>query len=447
VFHHGDRVIRGLSAEAAADFESASAAPFFARALASGKLIGTERCLEHPDALELHGDWVAVLEHPRLPLLSHPAEWSFSMLRDAALLQLELQLDALADDISCKDATPYNIQFVGVDPVFIDVGSFERYRQGDPWFGYLQFCQLYLFPLLLQAYVEVPFQPLLRGSIDGIEPEQAWRLLGRLRLRKRGVPIHVGLHARAQRRFADSSTDVKAALRKSGYRRSMIEANVKGLHRLVSGLTWKRSESTWSDYGERSHYTSSDLARKDEFVRTAISRRRHQLAWDVGCNDGRFSRLVAGHADSVVAFDGDDLVIDALYRALRAERITNITPLVLDLADPTPAIGWANRERSSFLDRCRPDFVLALAVVHHLAITSNVPTNVVLDLFRDIGAHVVIEFPTEHDAMVKRLLRNKREGVHDSYSLTNFESQVEQRFTVARREVLESRVLYELEPR
>jgi hypothetical protein len=442
----GDRVLRVLSADAAADFEAVAAAPFFTRGLETGRIIATERVDGGPAAAGIEGDWAELLEHPRLGLWTYPYEWSFSMLRDAALLQLELQRDALADGMVCKDATPYNIQFDGARPTFIDVGSFERYRDGDPWYGYGQFCQLFLYPLLLQAHAEIPFQPLLRGSVNGIGPEEAWRMLGPLRLVRKGVPLHVAMHAKAQRRYADTKTDVKAALKKAGYKRSMVEANVKGLHGLISRLQWKRSESTWSEYSERGHYTEHDLSAKEQFVQEAVSRRRRTRAWDIGCNDGHFSRLLAPHADQVVALDGDHLVVDVLYRALRTER-TNITPLVVDLADPPPAVGWASRERTAFVDRVAPDFVIALAVIHHVALTANVPTASFLDLLRSFGADAVVEFPTESDPMVQRLLRNKREGVHAGYTLATFEAEVAERFDVRRREPLETRVLFELSPR
>ena len=221
---------------------------------------------------------------------------------------------------------------------------------------------------------------------------------------------------------------------------------MKGLHRLVNQLRWKRSQSTWSTYSERSHYTSSDIAAKEAFVGVAVGRRRHKLAWTSGARRALFA-AIAGDVDHVIAFDADHLVVDVLYRALKAAGIANITPLVLDLADPSPGLGWENRERSPFLARCRPDFVLALAVVHHLAITANVPTAAFLDLVRGFGAESVIEFPTEDDPMVKRLLRDRREGVHDGYTLSQFERQIHERFDVRRREVLDTRVLFELTPR
>ncbi|MCC5952721.1 MAG: class I SAM-dependent methyltransferase [Acidimicrobiia bacterium] len=447
----GDRVLRALSAEATEGFDAVAASSFFSTALAEGRLVPTERLdpEQSPNLATAGGTraWTTWLEHPRIEPWTYPYEWPFAMLRDAALAQLDIQLAALADGIACKDATPYNIQFDGLRPVFIDIGSFEPYRDGDPWFGYLQFCQQFLFPLLLQAYADIAFQPLLRGSLEGVTPAQAWAMLGPTRLHRKGVALHVAAHARAQARFAATDQDVRRDLKASGFSAAMVEANVKGLRKVVDGLRWDRTASEWSDYSTRAHYRHDELDAKDRFVQRAAARRQHRLAWDVGCNDGRFSRLVAPHADHVVAFDGDQVVVDVLYRALLTEGIRTITPLVVDLADPPPALGWANRERRSFIDRCTPDLVLALAVVHHVAITANVPIEHVLDLFRGFDATTVIEFPTEDDPMVKRLVRNKRAGLHDDYTVARFDSAVRERFEVVEHAELDTRHLYELTPR
>jgi hypothetical protein len=263
------------------------------------------------------------------------------------------------------------------------------------------------------------------------------------------VLIHVALHARAQQRFADSDADVKSNLRKSGFKKELIEANVGGLLRLVENLQWKRSESTWSNYTERAHYADRDLESKEAFVRDVAGQRRRSMIWDVGCNDGHFSRLVAGDTDRLLALDSDHLVVDVLYRRLQRDGIDNIIPLVCDLADPAPGIGWRGRERAPFLQRNRPDLMLMLAVIHHLVITSNVPISEVLELLVDLGSECILEFPTEQDPMVKRLLRNKREGIHDDYCLASFRKQADQRFVIERTLELGSgtRVLFHLTPR
>lgn len=442
-----DVVYRALDDRASTDLTAVRAMPFFRAAEAAGRIIESREVTE-PDALELGGEWASVLAHPKLDIWTYPYEWTFSMLRDAAILQLELLLDALASDATCKDATSFNVQFVGHRPVFIDVGSFERLGEGDPWYGYLQFCQLFLYPLLVQAYADVDFQPLLIADIDGITPDLANKILGPTRIWRKGVPLHVAMHARAQRRFADSDTDVKQGLKKAGFSKSMIVANVKGLLGVVSKLEWKQSESEWSSYENRPHYSSDDLHAKERFVLDTAAGAHRSIAWDVGCNDGRFSRLVAAHCDHVLAMDSDTLVVDLLYRSLREKGPDNIVPVVTNLAKPAPGLGWRGAERRPFLERNSPDLVLFLAVIHHVAITASVPIAEIVAFLRSLDATVVLEFPTEDDPMVRRILKNKQVGVHDDYRLARFEAAAGTAFTVARREELSggTRVMFELEP-
>ena len=392
---------------------------------------------------------MAALRHERIPFVSYPYEWTFSMLQDAALLQLDLLKDALGEDLILKDATPYNVQFRGARPIFIDVGSFEALRAGEPWAGYRQFCMLFLYPLLLQALAGVPFQPWLRGSIDGITPEQARRLLSGRDLFRRGVFTHVYLHAKLERRYGDRSRDVKRELRSAGFSKELVHANVRRLHKLVRSLEWQPGGSAWAEYGTTNTYTDEDAERKAAFVRTAAVARRPALVWDIGCNDGRYSRVAAEAAEYVLAIDADHAVLDRLYRELRDERSEKIVPLLVDVADPSPALGWRNRERQTLPERGRPDLTLCLAVVHHLAITRNVPFAEFLEWLGGLGTSLVIEFPTPDDPMVKRLLAAKREGLHADYNRASFERALGAAFELERSEELASgtRILYYAHPR
>ena len=448
VFVDDEHVWRGLRADALADFEAVAASDFFREAVARGDIVGTERVHD----TSLPGDWAAVLRHDRIEVLSYPYEWSFEMLRDAALLQLALTRAALAERLITKDASAYNVQFVGTKPVFIDVGSFERLRGGEPWPGYRQFCELFLNPLLVQALRNVPFQPLLRGSINGISPTVAAELLrGEGRFNK-SVLTHVKLHARAERKYADADRDrdIKAELEQAGFGPPLIDAQLKGLERAVAGLTWERQESTWSDYSDRSHYGTPDLQVKERFVGAAIESRSIGRVLDLGANDGHFSRLaLRAGARSVVAVDSDDLVVDRLYRDLRREGERRILPLVLDLSDPSPGLGWRSRERPPFVTRVRPDLVLCLAVVHHLALTNTVPLPAIVELLADFAAPVVVEFAHHDDAMAARLLARKRTGVFDGYRREHWERALAERFSILETETLPggTRTLYRCEPR
>ena len=215
---------------------------------------------------------MTALRHERLPFVSYPYEWTFSMLKDAALLQLRVTREALAAGLALKDATPYNVQWRGARPVFIDVGSFERARPGEPWLGYRQFCMLFLYPLLLESYRGIPFQPWLRGSLEGIHPAEARSLLrGRDTLRG-GVFKHVALHAKLERSHADGAKDVRKELRDAGFAKELIEANLKGLEKLVRGLEPPGGPTEWSDYGTTCSYSDEDTRAKEEFVRAAVLR-------------------------------------------------------------------------------------------------------------------------------------------------------------------------------
>jgi hypothetical protein len=430
VYSADGEVLRELSERGREDWEALERTRFFRRALEDGRVVATEEI--EP----------GVLRHERLPFVSYPYEWPFEMLREAALLQLGLLDDALAEGFVLKDSSPYNVQWRGSEPVFVDVGSFERLRDGEPWVGYRQFCSLYLYPLMLQAYRGVAPQPFLRGSLEGIEPSQARGLLPRFR---RGVLTHVVLHDRMEAKNADRQRDVRSELKAAGFKKELIVANVRRLRKLVGRLSPKRSRSEWAGYREFAPYSEEDAERKERFVRNAGEGSR--LAWDLGANDGRFSR--AAGAEFTVAMDGDERVVGELYESLRKEGSTTILPLVVDLADASPARGWRGVERRRLEDRGRPDLVLCLALVHHLAIGRNVPFAELLGWLRGLGGRLVVEFADRDDPMVSRLLAAKREETHESYGREQFEHALREAFEVERAEELGSgtRTLYLAKPR
>ncbi|MEV1332337.1 methyltransferase domain-containing protein [Micromonospora costi] len=447
VFHLGQDVLRGLDAGAAAHWRALAGTEFFAALLADGKVCGTEAVdpVGVPDGVP----WAAVLRHERIPFVSHPYEWSFTMLRDAALLHLEILRVALPAGFTTKDGSAYNLQWRGTEPVFIDVGSFEPVRDGEPWAGYRQFCQTLLYPLLLTAHLGVDFQPWLRARVDGIEADQLRPLFRGVRRLLPGVPTHLHLHGAMQSRHAEATTtDVRAQLRAAGYSRELALATVRGIEKLVRRLDRTPAASHWADYQRTCGYSAQDRAGKEQFVTAALTDGpRPALVLDLGANDGRYARLAARHADRVVAVEQDPAVVDALYRALRAEGERRILPLVMDLADPSPGGGWRGVERASFADRAAADVVLALALVHHLAIGRNVPLAEVVAWLADLcapGARIVVEFVHPEDPMARRLLANKPEGLFPDYRRDEFERVLAARCRIARREELPSgtRTLY-----
>ena len=445
VFYRDGQVYRALSPRALENWQLLSAMSFFKRAVAEERVIGTCRASKAILPESFRGWWAGVLQHDKIPFISYPYEWSFQMLRDAALLQLELLEAALADNMILKDASAYNIQWRGTRPVFIDIPSFVPWSGGQSWTGYRQFCQFFLYPLMLQAYRNTSFQPWLRGSIDGISAEECRRLVSRY-FYKPGVLTDVIVHSLFQRGYAGTPRRIHDDLRQAGFRKELILANVRRLTKIVKNISWKTEASTWSSYTDICSYSSEDYQAKLAFVERFAARKRRRLVWDLGANTGDFSRAASAHAQAVVAVDGDARVVDTLYQALRSEGPSNILPLVMNLADPSTGLGWLGRERKAFSDRDRPDLILCLALVHHLTITANIPMDEWIHWLSEFGAELVIEFVHPADPMAQQLLRNK-EGDHQDYNKEVFESILTQYFRIVDRLELSggNRILYACE--
>jgi hypothetical protein len=448
VFIDGDRVFRALTAEGLEGWEALDASEVMRAPGVAEHVLPTTQV---PDGeAELADPWVALLEHERLPFVSYPYEWPFGMLQDAARVQLDVLDAALAGGLILKDASPYNVQWRGGRPLFSDLGSFRALRPGEPWPGYRQFCMQFLYPLMLQAYRSVDFQPWLRGSLRGIEPEEMRRLLPRRDRVRRGVLTHVVLHARADRRARrQAATDVAADLRQAGFRPELIRANVARLRRLVDRLSWRPERSAWSHYHDDRPYTEAGHSEKAAFVAEVAAAGAWGLAWDLGANNGTYSRLVADRGAYVIAMDSDHAVTEALYRDLRETGEERILPLVMDLSAPSPNLGWREGERQSLLRRGAPDLVLCLALVHHLAIAESIPLPEIVAWLASLGASAVVEFATPEDPMVQRLQAAKPPEDRHEYSLAAWERCLEEAFVVERRRELADgrRVLFFVRPR
>lgn len=439
VIFEGDRVLRLLDERGLAGWKTLSGSRFFERATSEGRLIEAT-----PVAHEGHGGGhgvAGVLEHPLIPFVSYPHEWTFSMLRDAALLQLDLLADALADGITIKDATPLNIQFIEGRPVFIDIGSFEAYTPGEPWIGYRQFTRQFLFPLLLRADLGVPFQPWLRGNPEGPTAGEMRDLLGFWQRMRPWALLHVSLQARMEERMSGAA--VRDQLKTAGFSADLILANVRKLRRLIERLEWTSNQDVWVEYESCSH-VGRDRDRKGEFLRSAFQAHQPQRVLDLGANDGYFSELANRSGAVAIAVDGDEPVLDALYR-----RGTNVSIALSDLTNPTPSQGWAGTERPGLMERARPDLVVAYGLIHHLIYTASIPPRAVVEWLAGFDCPVVVEFVAPDDEMVAKLTANKTEAeLHPGRSRPEFEALVGERFETAGSLTLgeETRVLYDLVP-
>jgi len=442
VYDDGARIFRGLSATALENWQKVSRERFFQDLLREGKVVATQsvtepELLRHPEL----GGWAGVVEHARIPFISYSYEWSFGMLKDAALLHLDILARALENGWTLKDSTSFNVQFQDSRPIFIDIPSFEPHVEGEPWRGYRQFCMMFLFPLMLKAYRDVDFGPFLRSDLEGIDPSLANKLIsGRSRFRK-GVLPHVYLHARMQERAAARelaeakalNEDAKGRVSRSrGVKQSktMLLATVDSLRRTIERMSTADSRTTWGDYETDHSYGDTSYESKKQFVAKHAGEKPRRLVWDIGSNTGTFSRLCEPFAEHVVSIDGDPKAIERLYQTEKRRPSSKLLPMIANLSNISPNHGWRGAERKALDSRTRPDLVLCLALIHHMVIAANVPMQEFVDWLHSLGGDLIIEFVSATDDMSQMLLRNKVNQYED-YTEERFEQLVARHFEIA----------------
>jgi len=420
----------------------------YARLMESGlydKLVKASLLIPHveTDQAPVESDRAfKVIQPERVPFISYPYEWSFSQLKDAALATLSIQKRALKLDMSLKDASAYNIQFVHGRAVLIDTLSFEIYKVGEPWVAYKQFCQHFLAPLALMAYRDVRLSQLLRVYIDGVPLDLTSGLLPAKTKFNFGLLTHIHIHAGAQKRYSDKVV----APRKGGMSKQALTGLIESLESTVKKLTWKPAGTEWGDYYENTNYTDSAFEHKKQLVKEWSLEKKPALVWDLGGNTGVFSREAASSGAFTVSFDIDPAAVEQNYRTVRTKKEKNILPLVLDLTSPSPALGWDNNERDSFGARGPVDMALALAVIHHLAISNNVPLPQLANFFASHCKWLVIEFVPKSDSQVLKLLTS-REDIFPTYTREGFEAAFSTCFTICKSESVRDseRTLYLME--
>ncbi len=427
VFQVDGRILRTITQRASEDFLYLKDRPSLRSWIDAQKVIGfkevSRREIEVEDLAVQH-----IVEHPRLPFISYPYEWSFSALKAAALLHLELQLDALKEDVALSDASAYNIQFVGTRPIFIDLLSFRKYREGELWEGHQQFCDQFLNPLLLRAYVGIPHNSWFRGNLEGISTTDLSRLLPWKKKWSWNVLSHVVLPARMQKAsVGEFDTDKMAAAKERTLSRSAYNGLLIQLRDWIAKLTPHAGISTtWGQYAENTTYQSDEEANKSKFISSFVERAKPAMVWDIGCNTGAYSEVAldAG-AEMVIGFDYDQDALEAAFARGRDKKL-QFLPLFLDIVNPSPGQGWRHQERMSLQERASADALIALAFVHHLAIARNIPIDQVVDWVVGLAPTGVIEFVQKTDPTVRHMLA-LREDIFDNYTEDAFRSALEAR--------------------
>lgn len=367
-------------------------------------------------------EWRLTLLPHQLSFTSYPYEWCFEQLKDAALLTLKIVKIAVEKGMILKDATPFNIQFHHGKTIFIDTLSFEKYDASMPWVAYRQFCETFLFPLWLSHYHKMNFQQLLHIYPEGIPIAVADKLMPAKSRFSSAVWLHLMLQKKISRQ---TSSTQKGSFQFSKKKLLDIIAHLENIILKLDNTT----SSTWSDYYRENVNHQDYLEEKKKVVSELLGQIKGNKIVDLGANEGKFSILAAEKNFDVIAIDNDEQSINKLYKKIRDAGIVNIIPLCIDITNPTPAAGFANQERSSFTERTSPNAIMALALVHHLAIGKNMPLPMLAGYFNELAPQLIIEFVSREDEKTKILLQNKKD-IYTGYTKKMFESSFEQYFTI-----------------
>lgn len=415
VYHHGGEIVRTIMPCYQEAWQQISRSGLIDEALASDALVPFE------ERQPLPGSWKTLSVRP-IPFITYPYEWSFSQLKDAALLTLDLQRKALDKSMVLKDASAYNVQFLGHRPVFIDLLSFEPWKEGDTWQAYRQYCSHFLAPLALASRLDLRLSQLSRQWIDGIPLDIACSMLPLRAKLSPGLLMHLVLHAALQGKYADP--------RKFKDKKDRKDMTIEKLQDIASSLeatTRKQrpsvQETEWGDYYNDTNYSDAGTEAKLAYITAQAKTFSGKLAVDIGANSGRFSRPMADHFETVVSADIDPVAVDTHYRKLKDQGPDNIVPIVLDLSSPSPGLGWASQERMSFVQRCDADMVIALALFHHLFFTVGVPFAQIATFLASIirpGGVLICEYVPREDGQVQRML-SARDDIFDGYTRDAFD--------------------------
>ena len=441
MFRRDGRLFRQVNQIHQAEFDQFVSSGLYGDLVARGLLIPHEE-VDAPPANPVIA--YKILAPEVIPFISYPYEWSFSQLKDAALLTLDVQRLAIEHGMSLKDASAFNIQFHRGRPVFIDTLSFEPLRE-RPWTPYRQFTEQFLAPLALRSRSRLHLGTAIRPGLDGIPIELASQLLPRSTYLNPGLLMHVHLHAKTVARYNAKASQPLAKPKIPKFSKQTLIGLIESLASTVKGLNWSPSGTEWADYSSEHGYSAEAHAQKFQFVSRFLETHRPSSVWDLASNTGDFGRLAAERGIPTVAFDIDPACVERAYLRVREDRSEFLLPLQMDLTNPSPAIGWMGKERLSLLERAPAGASFALALIHHLAVSGNVPLGHAAAFFRATAPKLVIEFVPKSDPQFQRLM-TVRDDIFNDYSQAAFEAEFRRFFRIERSERLadSERTMYEM---
>ena len=398
--------------------------PHFEALIASGlydALVGEGLIVPHVETGKTSNEYWKLISPQKIDFISYPFEWSFTQLKDAALLTLRIMKLSLERGMCLKDASAFNVQLHHGKPIFIDTLSFEKRERGVPWMAYGQFCRHFLAPLLLMVYTDTRMQNMFIHYLDGIPLDLASKLLPMRSWFKPGIILHMHTHAKMVVKSAGNAVN---ATQQAENRKTSVDttpALIDSLTHLIQSIKSPVQKTEWGDYYSDTNYSAKAFASKKEIVDRYVAAINPKTACDLGANDGTFSRIAGKYANIVISADIDPVAVEKNYRQLRQEEVGNIIPVLIDLTNPTPGLGWANSEWMRFGDRCRADVVLALGLLHHLCISNNLPLDFVADYLAELSDYAIVEFIPKSDSNVQRLLASRRD-IFPQYTQAGFET-------------------------
>lgn len=422
VFYVDDKIYRKINLSYTDNYEALIQTGLYEKLSQSNMLV----C--HTESnLNLHDETVyRVIEPERIPFISYPYEWCFSQLKDAALLTLEIQKIAIEYQMSLKDCSAYNIQFRKGKPILIDTLSFEHYQEGKPWVAYRQFCQHFLGPLALMAFKDPRLNQLSKIHIDGIPLDLVSKLLPKTSFFNFSNLSHIHLHSKSLKHYEKIDENKKKEYR---LRKNSLIGIVESLHNGIKKMKLNIDKTEWSNYYSETNYDDTSFNHKQEIITKFIEKIMPKSLWDFGANTGFFSRIASKKGILTISFDYDILAIEKNYLESIKNNDEKILPLVVDLSNPSPSIGWNNNERKTLAERGPVDLIMALALIHHLAISNNLPFDMIASYFSNLCTHLIIEFVPKEDSQVQKLL-SVREDTFPYYTQQNFEDSFKEFFKI-----------------
>jgi hypothetical protein len=425
LFYQDDTLYRQVNQAYQADYDHMMESGLYQELVDNGLMVAHEEVegvrSSQPDLA------YKILKPEKVRFISYPYEWCFHELRSAALITLRLVRMALDHGMILKDASAYNLQFVDGTWKLIDTLSFEIYKEGEAWVAYKQFCQHFLAPLALMSYRDLRLNLMSRLFIDGVPLDIAAGLLPFRTKLNFGLLTHIHLHARTQARYAGK--EVKREEVEGKISEKALKGLLDSLRNTVKGLGVRISGTEWADYYDATNYSETAFEEKKAIIGRFVDQVEPDEVWDLGANNGEFSRIASDRGIYTVAFDIYSNAISKAYIQVRKDREANLLPLVMDLTNPSPGLGWAHKERQSLLNRGPVPMAFALALVHHLAISNNVPLPKLAHFFSEVCEHLVIEFVPKSDSQVKRLLTSRLD-IFDDYTEEGFEAAFKTQFKI-----------------